>query len=260
MSRSLTVQDLVALPQLSGPETVTLCTQLETQAHGHKLPGGADEALADVVTSRVALQAALRDKGPAPTSPEVIAADRALDHGWSSLAEWLSGWERLGDEASSPLANKIRVAIFPDGLAWLNTPYLAEWSESETRLGKLDAHHHEIESLGGKPFLARIRKLHAAYGKVLGVTESKKPAPPHPDVRAAMSEAQAALREYVGKVAASASRKRPKTAELVELLLAPVIGWHASKRDRSASPPEPGAAQTTAPASPPDGSATQTTS
>ncbi len=69
-----------------------------------------------------------------------------------------------------------------------------------------------------------------------------------------MSEAHAALREYAAKVAASASRKKPKTVELAQLLLDPLVGWHASKRDRSVAPPEASAAQTTPPGTPPQGS------
>jgi hypothetical protein len=131
--------------------------------------------------------------------------------------------------------------------------YLAEWSESDTRLAKLKAEHAKIEALGGKAFIARIEKVHAAYGKALGVTTAKKPEPPNVDLRATMTEVHGALREYAAKVAASVSRKKPKTAELAATLLDPLVRWHHSKRDRAVAPPEGSDPAPAPPASPPAG-------
>jgi hypothetical protein len=98
------------------------------------------------------------------------------------------------------------------------------------------------KALGGAPFLAQIQTTHAAYGKALGVTEAKKSAAPTTaGVLAALDDVNDALREYRAKVAASVSKKKPKTAEVAAHLLDPVTRIAADKRLATATPVAPGA-------------------
>ena len=81
------------------------------------------------------------------------------------------------------------------------------------------------------------------------MTESAKgPAPVPAEVRAALLETHNAIREYIAKVMATVSKKKPKSAEIAASLLEPITSRETRKRKMVAT--------TTSPASPtPSGSA-----
>jgi len=247
--RSFHVQDLIALPTLSASETITLVKQLETCATAHKLTGDLADVLTELGIARDALIEAQQRKRAAqqPASPEAVAADRNVDRAWGATSEWLAGWTRLGDVAHVTHANALTAALFAEGVSFVNLPYLGEWAESDLRIKtihekKLDVH---FRALGGEAFLASLKRTHEAYGKALGITEtSKVPAAPAPEVRAALSDTLDTMREYVAKVAASVTKRKPKTAEVAAALLEPITSREVRRRTPSAEagvsfPPEP---------------------
>jgi hypothetical protein len=172
---------------------------------------------------------------------EAITADHALDIAWSAAHQWLTGWARSQAEPYAGYANTVLEAIFPDGLSFVNASYAVEWTESHTRMTrlrelKLDVH---FEKLGGRAFLERIVAAHEAYGKVLGITESKKMPPAAADVRAVMDNALGALRQYVAHVATLGNRNDPESFALAERLLSPLSSWTSRRPSAKGEEPAP---------------------
>jgi hypothetical protein len=253
MARSFTAQDIIALPVMTAQETVALGRALETRAARHHLHGALAETLADVTATRTALAGALalKQAQSKPTSPEAIAADHALDRAWSATCQWLGAWARLGAPPSKR-AGEVLGVLFPDGLSFVNLPYLGEWGESKTRLDVIGAQHldKDFAALGGKAFLDALRAAQQAYGKALGVTDAAPAQPAPADVRGAMHDAQGALREYVAAVAGSVRRKQPKTSEVAQDLLGPLIDWQPERAATAAAPAQPNAPAVPAPPAP----------
>ena len=134
--RSFTAQDLIALPSLSAGETIATVKQLETRAAEAKLSADLAEALADVGVLRDVLAEAQSKKlAKQPTSSaDAVEADRNLDRAWGSTSDWLGAWMRLGDSELTAHAETLTNALFPDGVSFINLPYLGEWAESDLRV------------------------------------------------------------------------------------------------------------------------------
>jgi hypothetical protein len=107
--------------------------------------------------------------------PEVVLADRVLDGCWAALGGWLAGWKRLPGAPQASRAGAVYDALFHDGLAFIQLPYVEEWSESALRLQRLAADDHEktVAELGGKEFVTRLRAAHEAYGERLEITSEE---------------------------------------------------------------------------------------
>ena len=231
--RSFTAQSLIALPVLSAPQAAALATQLETHAKGHKLSPEAAEALRELVAARGALEAVHVAKVTEVSSanPAAVAADRVLDRAWGAVNELITAWVHIDDKKLSPLAKEIEETVFGAGTAFLKAKFHEEWAESRTRLTAieekgLDAH---FAKLGAEVFLTTLKRAHAAYGKALGVTETKEAPAAAPRVKEALDEVGAAMREYVVKVSAMVSRKNKASSATVEALLAPLTQWQSSR-------------------------------
>jgi hypothetical protein len=255
--RSYSAQSLIALPTLSASQAVALATQLETHAKGHKLSAEAEDALSDVSAARRELEKVNIAKVAAQkptTNPEAVAADRVLDRAWGAAAELVSAWVRIDDKKLSPLAKELEETLFAAGMGFLAARYEEEWAESASRLKiieqeKLDGH---FEKLGGAVFLATLKRAHSAYGKALGVTEVKEaPAAATPNVKQALDDVAAALREYVAKVSAMASKKKKGSTETVDALLSPLTAWRSTRSAPVDAPVEPAPAPQGVPATTP---------
>ncbi|HEU4405489.1 MAG TPA: hypothetical protein VFS43_09385 [Polyangiaceae bacterium] len=251
--RSFESYDLVQLPRLSAEETLTLIYELETEAEGVEgLSEPVHEALAEVAVSREELSEALVRKrrlaaaeGGGVDPVRARAADRSLDNCWGALHDLLFTWGRLEGDPRAGRARRLRAAIFPDGLGFLNKPFKAQWADSETRLALLarEGYDVEIEGFGGAPFLKAVREAHHEYGEALHV-KARHPGPSESvDLREAVAEAHGAVREYALQVAASRRRSKPETGELADRLLGPLARWvsreRASKKPADAPTPAP---------------------
>jgi hypothetical protein len=231
---------LIVLPGVSASETVAMVKQLETRAAEAKLSADVSEVLADVSACRdvlVAAQAKKLGQGPT-TSAEAVEADRVLDRAWGSTSDWILAWLRLGDPDLVVHAETLNSALFPDGVSFINLPYLGEWSESDLRIRTIKEKKLEpqFKALGGEVYLKALKTAHEAYGKALGVTENAKgPAPEPADVREALLTTHDAIREYVAKVMATVSRKKPNSAQLAASLLEPITSRETRRRKGAAS-------------------------
>ncbi|APR82539.1 Hypothetical protein A7982_07888 [Minicystis rosea] len=215
---------------------MALGEQLLTVAKPHKkeLSKGIAKAHGTLAQTHVSLKETLRDQvglAGAPGSADNAAttlADRRIDACWSALHDFLTAFGKLPDVPAAEEALAIKATIFPDGLKFILLTYELEWAESEARLQRIKAQglDKRIEKLGGRIFLDALTDAHAAYGKVLGMTQVQpEGAATPPSVREALNAFTDALRKYVAKVMGSVEDDEPETQALADALLAPLASW-----------------------------------
>lgn len=250
MTRRFSPREFVTLPLLNASETLTLLTMLESQARSMgNLSAPIEEILRELVVCRDALGAEVA-KRKDTSSPAAVtgAADLQLDRCWSALSTLFSAWFKLGVEPQCELAISLNTRLFPEGLTFLNHTYAIEWAESETKLKIIDAEElaPKIESLGGAPFLTRLRGAHQTYGETLGITRAKDGRSENPDIQTKRTEALDCLRDYVTQVGASVRRNNPESAAHAEMLLGPLREWR-SRKPGSGEPEVPNSPNTGTP-------------
>ncbi|MCC6551432.1 MAG: hypothetical protein IT372_00235, partial [Polyangiaceae bacterium] len=155
-----TAADMVQLPRLSGPDAMALGEQLLSAARPHReaLQRPVTRALTALAARHGDLKEVLRDQVAPDLAPgaSAVPQDRAVDGCWGGLDGFLAACTRLpAADPQAAEAAEIRAAVLPDGLGFLNYPFVREWTESELRLERmrktgLDA---RIEALGGGLFL-----------------------------------------------------------------------------------------------------------
>lgn len=233
MSR-YSAREAIILPRMTAVGAKTLGTQLVSAAQPYRK----DKKLSKVVTRALdaltdkheALSAALRDvvKPEAQGTLDPVKCDRVEDACWSALNGFLESLTKLSWLSIADEAVKVRSILFEGGLRFIQLPYLLQWSESETRVSRMEANglRARIEQLGGKLYVDELLKAHADYGKALGVTE---PLPAivrdGPVVRAALDGFGDALRKYVVKVMSMVEDDEPETEAIAAALLRPVDAW-----------------------------------
>nr|MBK7066249.1 hypothetical protein [Deltaproteobacteria bacterium] len=166
----------------------------------------------------------------------------ALDDCWAALSGWLGGWRRLPGAPQAARAGAVYDAVFHDGLAFIQLPYVEEWSESGLRLQRLAADDHEktVVELGGKEFVTRLRAAHKTYGERLEITSAGAASDPAIGTRRPQLDAFAqSLRAYVLKVASYAEDDDPASEELVGNLLKPLVEHRARATATATDPAAP---------------------
>ncbi len=257
MSRSFTAQDLIQLPRLGAAEAAVLITQLLTAAEaqakaakGKALPPPIERSCGRLTTAHVALDGVVTPQAAGDTKAK-RNADRWIDSAWSASFDWLSGWCKLPPEKNPYLAESkaLMALVFPDALGFTKLPYRVEWQQSKTRLEAIarDGHDKTFKQLGGAAFLANLIEAQEGYGSALNITVPIE-VEATGEVRARLSEALAAVRDYVNRVAAYAEPDVPGSDELAEALLLPLSVWESTHR---AATPE-AASDVGAPATPGD--------
>ncbi|AKF09478.1 hypothetical protein [Sandaracinus amylolyticus] len=239
MTRSFAARDLISLPPLTAEDAFALASQLTTEARAARAPAVLSEHVEALDASRGLLSAQLvsRRAGPGVDLQAAVVADRALDHAWGLVRDWLGAFHGLGDDAprASEIAELHRF-LFGEGLGFLTFKYHAEWTASQLRVDALRARRNEelVRALGGGLFLDRLLAAHARYGEVLGITASA-PVANDTKVREALDGVLDAIREYVVAVVSTVRRDRPATAERADRLLRPVREWESTPRPAATS-------------------------
>lgn len=253
--------ETIVLPRMTAIGAKTLGTQLIAAAEpfhhaGKKLPKIVNKALTLFVSKHETLSTTLRDQvKPDPQGTlDPVQCDRSEDACWSGLNGFLEAITKLSWLPIAAEATEIRRLVFDGGLRFIQLPYLLQWSESETRLARMNDHglRPRIENLGGKVYLDELDKAHIAYGKALGITAPLPAAMGEegPVVRAALEAFGDALRKYVVKVMGMVEDDEPETQEMAAILLAPMDAWDEIS---TAKAPEPGPAAPAAPPGPGEG-------
>jgi hypothetical protein len=243
MGRSYTANDVIELPRMTAPAALALGAALLAAAAEFGAPRTAKRSLDRLSAAHAELNdamVALAEKKK--YGPEVVLADRVLDACWAALAAWLGGWRRLPGAPQAPRAGAVYDAVFHDGLAFIQLPYMEEWSESALRLQRLAADDHEktVAELGGKEFVTRLRAAHRTYGERLEITSAGAASDPTLGIRRPQLDAFAqGLRAYVLKVASYAEDDDPASEELVANLLKPLVERRARATANTADAPAP---------------------
>lgn len=162
--------------------------------------------------------------------------DVTLDRCWGTIHSRLLDCANLATEKpeDAALGASILLSLFSNGLAFLKLPYDAEWAESEKLLKRIDDEGHAkgIEKLCDPVFLKVLRKAHADYGRVLGLTEKTK-LPEVAGVGVAMADLNRAIGQYVRKVAGTVDEDDEATIKVALDLLSPIADARARALERS---------------------------
>jgi hypothetical protein len=105
-----------------------------------------------------------------------------------------------GAAAARSLPNRcarrqLRDLLFPDGVSFVRLEYGAQWAEAERRLKVIEKERlkSEIDALCGPEVLAEVRRCHAEYAEMVGVTKAKAKKTKLPDLRSLRLQLQQAI-------------------------------------------------------------------
>jgi len=257
MSRTFESLDLVQLPRLDASSAQALGKEVIVAAKGERLPAAVAEALAELTAVHTALERTVALRLPTSAGPDPARtkrADAALDAGWSALHDVVAGWSRAENLRQGTVAATLLPKLFPEGVRFVLLPYKLEWAESSARLRliKDQGLDRDLDKLACGPILEQVREAHQEYGDALGVTAAVENDNGVANIRDALDTFVGALRDYVVRVAASISKRDPKTRVLAQALLAPIQRWEVPGGGTKVTPapepppppaPEPSAAQ-----------------
>ena len=138
-------------------------------------PATVTKAAKRMHTSVQALEGAWRQRVRVEELSDLRPLDRKLDLRWAALHERVAAWEALDEHADKQArAGEVLKLLFPDGLAFLKLPYIAEHAESQRRLDVIEERKlgATIDGLAGKEFLVAVQEAHHSYGEGLGITKA----------------------------------------------------------------------------------------
>ncbi|MBI5496431.1 MAG: hypothetical protein HY904_15520 [Deltaproteobacteria bacterium] len=240
--------ELVVLPRLDVPGAIALATQVKTTADAEAqrapLEGALSRALGRVVAALQVVQRAAKAQAPANNGDPTAAreADLTEDACWSGLKCIVEGYVRfplLPEKRAA--ATTIQEAVFPDGMAFTQIPFLKQWAESDTRLSRLEDAEiaAAVNALGLGDLVNQTRAAHTEYGRVLGITEVNAVPTAVPGLLEPLQALNNSLRDWVIKVAASVEPDQPATEERARRLLAPVEAWKSAPAAPKAASDQP---------------------
>jgi len=220
-------------------------------------PPTAKKAAKRVHASVKDLETAWKARVRIEQSADVRPHDRRLDLRWAALRDRIAACEVLEEHPDKrDRAAEIMKLLFPDGVAFLKLPYLAEHAESQRRLDIIEERALEatIEELAGKEFLAAVRDAHRAYGEVLGITKGKAETAQAPALNEPLRQLTDAIAAYNVQLLAYAGSE-PAALAAVRKALSPIDKFRQAQQGRRGSgipadAPPPDAPTPPAPAAP----------
>lgn len=244
MGRDYSFENIVTIPRVSAGGLLAMAKGLLSAADAEgDLPAVLDEPLTwlqekrDELEVAAAKQAVTLDAGES-AKPWDIRTDGVL----AAQRQWTSGL--LFDEPENDkraAAQKIHDLWYGAGAFYSGTKYEVQWAEMSVRFKAIEAGglRSAYEQLGGTAHLDALLRLHAEYGRALGITA------PLPTTETAKIEKELdaladAVRDWVGKVSATRSRKDPASGERVARLLQAITTWESPKAASAAKSPATG--------------------
>jgi hypothetical protein len=191
-----------------------------------------DDAFDDLIAARNALTVAEAQRKPAvdaagPQGDRAVA-NRTADSSWRALEKFLAAAMLLEDDTIpghvEAGALHARLFGFPGGLAFTNLRPRRQWDAAQRLVAilKEDTSVETVEGLNGGRFLKAVFAYHRDFGLAFGFsTATRVGTQAVTSTRVEQLALQGALREYLLKVTAQVSPKRPETAALAEFLLKP---------------------------------------
>jgi hypothetical protein len=245
MAIDFDVTEYVSAPRLDAAGGIALAIALINAAPRER-SAAETKALKALRAACAGLQDAWRAQGGLEKPIDPRPADRALDNAWSALLMVLEAQSMLPEDhyPASARAAALIDRLFPERLSFTQMPYAAEWAESDKRMQRIETEGlgADLDRLCGKDFLAELRRSHAEYGKVLGITRARAAAKAAAGIAGPLRNVQRALQAYAMQVAASVDADEPLTVERAKTALAPIDRARAAaaRPSRGGGAPAPG--------------------
>lgn len=236
MGNELLSINYVQLPNLDAAGTVAMATGLVAGIPKDAPPAlkKAGRAVANALETLKAVIAG----APVESQDDKRPADLALDRAWAGAFGRISSYAMLPEEHYPKVskANELLQALFPEGLTFLKLPYRQEWAESESRLeriGKLGLEAAFTE-IAGRDHLEQVRRTHAVYGEVLGITKPN-PLAQAPERAEKVRAVRRTMNHYVLNVLAVLDEDDKESVEMVRRALQPIDEFRAANNARRSS-------------------------
>lgn len=200
----------------------------------HRVPAAPPPAIKKAASLVEKAVAELNEKWKEQAGPharnDVRPIARRIDRAWSSIRDRLVAYESLPEGSEDRIrAMAIAEVLFPDGLAFLQLPFVREHAESEKRIELIDDRGlgKQLEVLVGKRFLVDLRAAQEAYGDALGINKVTAQPVPTVMVNEQLRALMEAISRYTLQLLAFASHDVDKH-EAVAFALAPIDDFRAS--------------------------------
>lgn len=228
------------------PAVLALGTSLQTAELAHT-PSVAKKPLAALLSALVALRTEWK-KVQTVLPEDLRSIDHRIDGAWGGVFQRLDAFSFLPEAPRTRKAADVMKLLFPDGKAFLASPYPAEWAESDKRIQQVKDKHleKELKDLVGEEFWGELLTAHKAYGDALGITHVKQAlttinvATPFKALKEAISRYARAMLVYADD--------EPKHAAAVRVALQPILDARAAWQAQGSKPAKPDS--TPAPAAP----------
>ena len=184
------------------------------------------------------------------TSPEdTRALDGQADRAVSALRQRLEAYALLPDEdfPRAERARELGAQLFPEGLGFLNLPYIEQLAAMELLLARIEQEKlaADLDALCGPAFLANLRAIVPRYrAMVQGGLQRPDDAANLQEHRRKLS---AAIVDYATKIAALYDEEDPKSLDRIRRALRPIDALRAQLSRRPGAG-DPAPADPTAPA------------
>lgn len=226
-------------------DLIAVVDQLQQQVKAALSPKSADPAIPHVkalapvvedafdtlIAARDTLREAEARRTPATATTaaklDTPTANTAADDAWRAFEKFLDASRLLDDDffPGRAEAEQIHGRLFAShGLRFINYRPRRQWDVAQQLVAILAEPDtaKTLDGLGAARFVQAVHASHKDFGAAFGFSRAT---PVAPDVvtstRALQLELQGALRDYLVKVAAQVSPKRPETAALARFLLQP---------------------------------------
>lgn len=186
---------------------------------------------------------------PDPQSKRPI--DMAADISWGALHGRMESLAMLPHDRypSAARAATLRDLLFPQGLTFLTLEYGAQWAEAERRLKVIEQQRlkSEIDALCGPEVLVEVRRCHAEYAEMIGVTKAKGAKFKLPDLRALRLSLQHAISAHMMQLLAYALAGGAAGLEAITPALEAMDAYREKAQSTPPEKPEPPKGPTPAP-------------
>lgn len=242
MQRSVDPSDVIALPPLTMRGVHAMAEGL-VAAGGGGVPGGAEASYGRLKARKGELLAAASSRNVAlETGESARETDREADHLHQMHRQWLGAFAGLDvpENVVRPVAQRLHQTWYGEGAFYAASRHEEQWAQTEARIAAVDTQGlaGDYETLGGAIFLTAMRRVHATYGQVTGITAPLPEAPEEAALRPLSDALRRAIKEYVFKVGASVEPDDAESAALAARLLRPYTHWDSGKGGKAAASSE----------------------
>lgn len=229
MGRDYSFENTIVIPRTSAGGLLAMTEGLLSAAKAEPaLPESLAEALEWLELKRDDLVAAAVKQAVAVDQSESAKPwDVRIDGVFAQQRQWLGGLTFDEPEnAKRPTAQRLFDLWYGSGAFYSGTKYQVQWAEMSVRFKAIEEGglRAAYEELGSTAHLDALLRLHGEYGRALGLT-APLPNTDTAKIAAEMDALADAMRDWIGKVTATTSRKDPATAKRVRRLLDTVAAW-----------------------------------